>query len=146
MIGFGMIFPLSSIPIATISPCKVEGMDFKNSKDSLMKISQYEIWLANLNPSKGTEPGKVRPVVVVQSNLLNDIHLSTIICPITTNVLPELKILRVALTKKQLDEKSEVLVDQLRAIDNKRFIKKLGKLTKEQITQLKTNLSIVLDL
>ncbi len=117
-----------------------------NSKDSLMKISQYEIWLANLNPSKGTEPGKVRPVVVVQSNLLNDIHLSTIICPITTNVLPELKILRVALTKKQLDEKSEVLVDQLRAIDNKRFIKKLGKLTKEQITQLKTNLSIVLDL
>ena len=82
-----------------------------------MKISQYEIWLANLNPSKGTEPGKVRPVVVVQTNLLNDIHLSTLICPITTNILPDVKILRVALTKKQLDEKSDILVDQLRAID-----------------------------
>jgi len=111
-----------------------------------MKISQYEIWLANLNPSKGTEPGKVRPVVVVQTNLLNDIHLSTLICPITTNVLPDVKILRVALSKKQLDEKSDILVDQLRAIDNKRFIKKLGKLTNEQVMQLKENLRIVLEL
>ena len=117
-----------------------------NTKDSSMKISQYEIWLANLNPSKGTEPGKVRPVVVVQTNLLNDIHLSTLICPITTNVLPDVKILRVTLTKKQLDEKSDILVDQLRAIDNKRFIKKLGKLTKEQVLQLKENLRIVLEL
>ena len=111
-----------------------------------MKISQYEIWLANLNPSKGTEPGKVRPVVVVQTNLLNDIHLSTLICPIKTNVLPDLKILRVALSKKQLDEKSDILVDQLRAIDNKRFIQKLGKLTREQVGQLKENLRIVLEL
>ena len=111
-----------------------------------MKISQYEIWLANLNPSKGTEPGKVRPVVVVQTNLLNDILLSTLICPITTNILPDVKILRVALTKKQLDEKSDILVDQLRAIDNKRFIKKLGMLTKEQIMSLKENLRIVLEL
>jgi mRNA interferase MazF len=56
------------------------------------------------------------------------------------------KILRVALNKKQLDEKSDILVDQLRAIDNKRFIKKLGKLTKEQVIQLKENLRIVLEL
>ena len=111
-----------------------------------MKISQYEIWLANLNPSKGTEPGKVRPVVVVQTNLLNDIHLSTLICPITTNVLPNVKILRVALTNKQLDEKSDILVDQLRAIDHKRLIKKLGKLNKDQMVQLKDNLRIVLEL
>ncbi len=111
-----------------------------------MKINQYEIWLANLNPSKGSEPGKIRPVAVVQTNLLNEIHLSTLICPITTNVLPEVKILRVALSKKQLDERSDILVDQLRAIDNRRFIQKIGILTKEQITQLKENLRIVLDL
>lgn len=111
-----------------------------------MKINQYEIWLANLNPSKGSEPGKIRPVAVVQTNLLNEIHLSTLICPITTNVLPEVKILRVALAKNQLNEMSDILVDQPRAIDNRRFIKKIGKLTKEQIAQLKENLRIVLDL
>ena len=111
-----------------------------------MKINQYEIWLANLNPLKGSELGKIRPVAVVQTNLLNEIHLSTLICPITTNVLPEVKILRVALAKNQLNEMSDILVDQLRTIDNRRFIKKIGKLTKEQIAQLKENLQIVLDL
>lgn len=110
-----------------------------------MKIEQYDIWLANLNPSKGTEPGKTRPVVVVQTNLLNDIHPSTIICPITTNVQTELQVLRVHL-KKSLEQPSDILVDQIRAIDNKRLMQKLGKLNQEQIRKLKQNLGIVLDL
>ena len=110
-----------------------------------MKIEQYDIWLANLNPSKGTEPGKTRPVVVVQTNLLNDIHPSTIICPITTNVQTELQVLRVHL-KKSLEQPSDILVEQIRAIDNKRLIQKLGKLNQEQIRKLKQNLGIVLDL
>jgi mRNA interferase MazF len=111
-----------------------------------MKYKQYDIWLADLNPTVGTEPGKTRPVVIIQTNLLNDSHLSTIVCPITTNVKPEAEILRIHLKKAQLSKLSDVLVDQPRAIDNKRFIKKLGKLTNEQIMQLKENLKIVLDL
>ncbi len=67
-----------------------------------MKIKQFEIWLANLNPAKGTEPGQVRPVVIVQTDLLNESHPSLIICPITTNVLPESELLRVHLNKVQL--------------------------------------------
>lgn len=110
-----------------------------------MKIEQYDIWLANLNPTKGTEPGKTRPVVVIQTNLLNEVHPSTIICPITTNVQPQIEILRVHL-KKQLDQPSDILVDQIRAIDNKRFIQKLGKLSQVQIKKLNQNLAIVLDL
>jgi mRNA interferase MazF len=111
-----------------------------------MKYNQYDIWLADLNPTVGTEPGKTRPVVIIQTNLLNEIHLSTIVCPITTNVKPEVEILRIHLKKSQLPKLSDVLVDQPRAIDNKRFIKRLGKLTSEQIIQLKENLKIVLDL
>lgn len=110
-----------------------------------MRINQYEIWLANLNPSKGTEPGKTRPVVIVQTDLLNEVHPSTIICPITTNIQKEADILRVHLKKNQLDKLSDVLVDQVRAIDNKRLIVRLGKLTKEQQEKLKPNLKIVLD-
>ena len=111
-----------------------------------MKIKQYDIWLANLNPSRGTEPGKVRPVVVIQTNLLNDMHLSTLICPITTNVNSEINLLRIHLKKTQLDKLSDVLVDQIRAIDNERLIKKVGVLTKDQIQKLKENIKIVLDL
>ena len=111
-------------------------------------MDEYEaIWfcLADLNPSIGTEPGKKRPVVIVQTDLLNETHLSTLICPITSNVQQEIELLRVHLKKGQLDKLSDVLVDQLRAIDNKRFISKLGKLNREQIQQLKSNLKIVLD-
>jgi mRNA interferase MazF len=111
-----------------------------------MKINQFDIWLADLNPSKGTEPGKTRPVVVIQTDLLNETHPSTIICPITTNVQKDIDILRVHLKKTQLDKWSDILVDQIRAIDNKRFITKLGHLTNDQKAKLKNNIRIVLDL
>lgn len=111
-----------------------------------MQIKQYDIWLANLNPSKGTEPGKTRPVVIVQTNLLNDSHPSSIICPISSNVLPDLQLLRVHLDSSQLDKESDILIDQIRAIDNRRLISKLGELTKTQLKLVKQNLKIVLDL
>ena len=111
-----------------------------------MRYKQFDIWLADLNPTVGTEPGKTRPVVIIQTDLLNETHLSTIVCPITTNVKPELEILRIHLKKSQLPKLSDVLVDQPRAIDNKRFIKLLGRLTSVQATQLKENLKVVLDL
>lgn len=111
-----------------------------------MEINHYDIWLADLNPTVGTEPGKTRPVVIIQTDLLNDTHLSTIICPVSTNVKPEVEILRVHLEKDQVKKLSDVLVDQIRAIDKKRLIKKLGKLSKEQISILKANIRIVLDI
>lgn len=111
-----------------------------------MKIKQYDIWLANLNPGKGTEPGKTRPVVIIQTDLLNETHLSSIICPITTNVKTEIEILRVHLNKTQLDKPSDILVDQIRVIDNKRLINKISRLTLVQIQKLKQNIAIVLDL
>lgn len=111
-----------------------------------MEIRQFDIWLADLIPSKGTEPGKTRPVVIVQTDLLNEFHLSTLICPITSNVQNEIEHLRVHLTKAQLDKLSDILVDQIRAIDNTRLLKKLGKLTKAQQVKLKSNLKMVLDL
>ena len=111
-----------------------------------MQIKQYDIWLANLNPAKGTEPGKTRPVVIVQTNLLNSVHPSSIICPITTNVLPELEILRVHLNTEQLAKESDILIDQVRAIDNRRLVSKLGELNKEQVKLVKQNLKVVLDL
>ena len=111
-----------------------------------MSIKQFDIWIADLNPTHGTETGKTRPVVVIQTDLLNSSHPSTIICPITTNVIENAEILRVHLKKGQVEKQSDILVDQIRAIDNKRLLKRIGKLTQTQIEQLKTNFLIVLDL
>lgn len=111
-----------------------------------MKFNRFEIWLANLNPSKGIEPGKVRPVVIVQTDLLNEIHPTLVVCPITSNVQSDAELLRVNLPKNQLDLPSDIMVDQLRAIDKKRLIKRIGRLKETQAVQLKRNLSILLDL
>jgi mRNA interferase MazF len=114
-----------------------------------MAIKQFEIWIADLNPQIGTEPGKTRPVLVVQTNLLNKIpHPSTIICPITTNVKKDADILRVNLKKgmANLHQNCNIMMDQIRAIDNKRLVSKVGDLPKELINKVKENIQIVLDL
>ncbi len=114
-----------------------------------MLIKQFEIWLADLNPKIGTEAGKTRPVLVVQTNLLNKIkHPSTIVCPITTNVKKEAEILRVHLSKgmANLHKDCDVMIDQIRAIDNKRLIKKVGNLPNDLSELVKENIKIVIDL
>lgn len=111
-----------------------------------MNIKKFHIYLADLNPQFGTEPGKVRPVVVVQTDLLNGYHPSTIVCPMTTNITRGASILRVHLPKSEtgLPKESDILVDQIRAIDNKRLIKELGKLGTERKKQLTENLKLIL--
>lgn len=111
-----------------------------------MKITQYDIWLADLNPRVGTEPGKTRPVVIIQTDLLNEFHPSTLVCPVISKINKDIQLLRVHLKKGKLDKPSDILVDQIRAIDNNRLKKRLGALTKEQIQTLKTNIRIVLDI
>lgn len=114
-----------------------------------MQINQYEIWIADLNPQIGTESGKTRPVLIIQTNLLNKIpHPSTIICPITTNVQKDSDILRVHLKKgmANLHENCDIMIDQIRAIDNKRLMKKVGVLPTELIEKIKENITIIIDL
>src|SRR6478609_11144339 len=113
-----------------------------------MKIKQFEIWIADLNPRIGTEAGKIRPVIVVETDLLNKEHPSTIICPITTNVKIDSEILRVHLKKSKfgLKEDCDVMIDQVRAIDNKRLLQKIGEVRSNVREKIKENLKIVLDL
>ena len=110
-----------------------------------MKIKKFYTYLADLNPRFGAEPGKVRPVVVIQTDLLNGVHPSTIICPITTKVIRKSSVLRVHLSKKEtgLKQDSDILVDQIRAIDNRRFIKHLGQITNTQKQALLQNLNVI---
>jgi mRNA interferase MazF len=112
-----------------------------------MRIKQFDIWIADLEPQRGTETGKVRPVLIVQTNLLRD-HPSTIICPITTNVAPESDILRVHLKKgtANLKSESDIMIDQIRAIDNRRLTNKVGELPQDLQQKVKENIKIVLDL
>lgn len=124
-------------------------MYLKNLRRLIMSIKQFEVWIADLNPKIGTEPGKTRPVLAVQTNLLNKInHPSTIICPITTNVKKDSEILRVHLKKgiANLHQDCDIMIDQVRAIDNNRLVKRTGILPKDLSEIVSENLRIVLDL
>lgn len=83
-----------------------------------------ELWLANLNPGRGTEPGKIRPALILQNQALLDAdHPSTLIIPLTTNLIEDAEPLRLRITAQGgLEKDSDLLIDQLRAIDNKRLI------------------------
>lgn len=97
-----------------------------------MTINQYEVWIADLNPQMDTETGKKRPVLVVQTNMLNNLnHPSTEVCPITTNLSDDVEILRVKLSRgvANLKYDCEIMIDQIRALDNRRLVNKIGKIT-----------------
>ncbi|MEO8332951.1 MAG: type II toxin-antitoxin system PemK/MazF family toxin [Gallionella sp.] len=86
-------------------------------------LKHGEIWLANLNPGKGSEPGKTRLVLVVQSQALLDAgHPSTLVVPLTTKLVEDAEPLRIRIAAHgQLKHDSDLLIDQLRAIDNRRL-------------------------
>ena len=114
----------------------------------MMKIKQFDIWIADLEPRQGTETGKPRPVLIVQTNLLNNEHPSSVICPITTNVQKDSEILRVHIKKgtSNLKIESDIMIDQIRAIDNRRLVNKIGELPQDLQIVVKDNIRIILDL
>lgn len=111
-------------------------------------VSKYEVWIADLNPRFGTEPGKTRPVIIVQTDLLNGKHPFTIICPVTTQTVEGATLLRIYLPAGEsgIEYSSDVLIDQLHAIDNRRLVRKIGNLTPPKREQIDENLRILLDL
>lgn len=90
----------------------------------IQKIKQGEVWLANLNPTRGTEAGKCRPVLILQNQALLDVqHPSTLIVPLTTKLVDKAEPLRIRIKAQTgLNHDSDLLIDQIRAIDNQRLI------------------------
>jgi mRNA interferase MazF len=112
-----------------------------------MRPEYGHVYVADLNPRFGTEPGKVRPVVIVQTDALNRVHPSTIVCPLTTKVAGFANLLRVALPKgvSGLERASDIRVDQVKAIDNRRLRRQLGPLPDPYLSELRSKLLCILD-
>ncbi|GAA5251937.1 type II toxin-antitoxin system PemK/MazF family toxin [Candidatus Rickettsia kedanie] len=90
----------------------------------ILKINLGEIWLADLNPRVSSELGKTRPVLIIQDQVLLDAnHPSTLIIPLTTNLIADAFPLRIRIkAHNKLERDSDLLIDQIRSIDNKRLI------------------------
>ena len=107
-----------------------------------MKIRRGVLYLADLEPALGTEAGKLRPVLVIQTDLLNGVgHPSTWVLPCTSRLSGE-NLLRVPLPKGIAGNtrECEVMVDQSRAIDNRRFARALRPLPRAILREVEEKL------
>lgn len=113
-----------------------------------MKIIRGHLYTVDFNPRVHTKPGKVRPAVVVQSDLVNEAgYPSTIVIPATSKLIENAGFLRLRLPKATcgLDKESDLLVGQLIAVANLSFRDHLGPLPSPLFSELTTRLKTLLD-
>jgi mRNA interferase MazF len=114
-----------------------------------MPVKRGSVYLANFNPAKGTEPGKIRPCLVMQSDLLNEAgHPSTTVLPLTTQLIDDAAPLRYRLkAREQLRANSDIMVDQVRTIDNRRITDELlAVLTDKELVEVEAYWHIIMAL
>jgi len=106
-----------------------------------------KVHLAKLYPSKGHEVGKTRPVLILQTDMLNDIgHTTVIIVPLSTKLVDNSYPLRYRIQKREnLKETSEILCDQIRTIDiNRLQTEEIASLTQEELIAVEERIQILL--
>ena len=111
-------------------------------------VEHGALYTADLSPRRGTEPGKSRPVLVIQTDLLNAVrHPSTWVLPCTTKIAGE-SLLRVRLPRGIAGNATEceIMIDQSRAIDNRRFRRLLGRLPAALMREVKAKLKQLAEL
>ena len=99
-----------------------------------MNIKRYEIYFADLNPTIGSEIKKVRPVIIISQDEMNQYLETVVICPLTSTLHPQWK---TRLQISCMNKKAEIAVDQIRTISKQRLKKKIDKLSTIKAAQLR---------
>lgn len=99
-----------------------------------MNIKRYEIYFADLNPTIGSEIKKVRPVVIISQDEMNNYLETVVVCPLTLKLHPQW---RTRLQIKCANKNAEIAVDQIRTISKQRLQNKIDKLTDIKASQLR---------
>jgi mRNA interferase MazF len=102
------------------------------------KLKRGEIWLAELNPTQGSEQAGTRPVIIFQNDIVSQFSTTTITIPLTTNQRRATLPICLLITQGNggLTEDSVALCFQMRVLDKTRLVYKLGQLDSEIISQL----------
>ena len=113
-----------------------------------MDVKRGDVWLVNLDPTLGHEIKKSRPAVIIQNDIGNKFSPIIIIAPITSQHLNEVYPTEVGLGKGSsgLDSDSKALLNQIRAIDKVRLIKKLGHIDELLMEKINDALKISIGL
>jgi mRNA interferase MazF len=103
-------------------------------------VKRGEIWLADLNPTRGSEQAGTRPVLIFQNNLINKYTTTILAIPLTTNLrrasLPSC--VQISKGEGGLASDSVALCHQLRVLDKTRLMRKLGAVSQKTITAIES--------
>jgi len=113
-----------------------------------LKLKRGDLLWANLGARNGTQPGKVRPVIVIQTDFLNALpHPSTVVVVCTSRLAGE-NIMRTVIAPGMAGNKleTEVLIDQIRSLDNRSFVKKMGTVPAIVMKEIDEKLGVLLHL
>lgn len=105
-----------------------------------------EVWTVSLDPTVGHEIKKTRPAIIVTSDVYNAHNWVVIVVPLTSHDRAEYDQTLIQPPEGGLSASSVTLPDQVRAIDRKRLVKRLGKLKLETMHKVDHSLKMVLDL
>jgi len=113
-----------------------------------MQIKRGDIFLANLEPAKGSEQGGIRPVLIIQNDISNKHSPVTIISAITSKIFEKEYPTNIFISKDEsgLNRDSTIMLNQIRTIDNSRLIKKIGFIDHFTMSKVNFALKISLDL
>src|SRR3989338_6514761 len=103
-----------------------------------MDVKRGDVWLVSLDPTVGHEIKKSRPAVIIQNDIGNRYSPLTIIALLTSQWLEKVYPIEVFIAKKGsgLPKDSKVLLNQIRAIDKRRLVRKFGKLDAETLANV----------
>lgn len=97
-------------------------------------MRRYDIVWAELDPVRGSEIAKTRPVVIVSLDVLNEVLATVTVCPLTSQIHPGWR----SRVQIRCEGKSaEIAVDQIRTISKQRLGRKLGKLSESDASSLR---------
>ena len=108
-----------------------------------MKIERGEIWWVNLDPAVGREIKKRRPCIVLSANEVNRIRATPVVVPLSSSAQSAPPIV---LAVPSAGPDSVAVLDQLRAVDKKRFVSRLGVLAEADLRNLEAAAKQVLQL
>lgn len=111
-----------------------------------MRIRRGRLYVVDFNPRVRRRPGKLRPAVVIQDDLVNDAgYPSTIVLPTTTRLVETESPLRLRISAGTagLDRVSDVLIAQVIAVANQSFRKELGVLPQDLMSALCDKLRLI---
>jgi len=111
----------------------------------MVEFKRGDIFWGNLAPTAGSEQGGIRPLLIIQNDLGNKYSTTTIVAPLTSNIMKNEYPTNVFIDSfAGLKKNSIILLNQIRTIDKRRITKKIGTL--DNMTMHRVDLALKISL